>query len=254
MATAFETKTGDAQAAAERAVREDLAACYRLAHHYRMTDLIATHISARLPGEGERILINPFGSLFHEVTASNLVEVTVEGEIRTPGGVINPAGYLIHSAIHAARPDVQCVMHTHTAAGVAVAAQEHGLLPISQQALLVGRRLAYHDYEGVALIEAERETLGRDLADKDVLILRNHGLLTVGRTVAEAFWLMMQTQRACEIQIAALSGGAPVRLLDDRLQDLVHEQTYNWGGQPNGAMDWIALRRDLDRTAPDYRD
>ena len=254
MATAFETKTGDAQAAAERAVREDLAACYRLAHHYRMTDLIATHISARLPGEGERILINPFGSLFHEVTASNLVEVTVEGEIRTPGGVINPAGYLIHSAIHAARPDVQCVMHTHTAAGVAVAAQEHGLLPISQQALLVGRRLAYHDYEGVALIEAERETLRRDLADKDVLILRNHGLLTVGRTVGEAFWLMMQTQRACEIQIAALSGGAPVRLLDDRLQDLVYEQTYNWGGQPNGAMDWIALRRDLDRTAPDYRD
>ncbi|HKY82402.1 MAG TPA: class II aldolase/adducin family protein [Sphingobium sp.] len=254
MATAFETKTGDAQAAAERAVREDLAACYRLAHHYRMTDLIATHISARLPGEDERILINPFGSLFHEVTASNLVEVTIDGDVRTPGGIINPAGYLIHSAIHAARPDVQCVMHTHTAAGVAVAAQEQGLLPISQQALLVTRRLAYHDYEGVALIEAERETLKRDLADKDVLILRNHGLLTVGRTVGEAFWLMMQTQRACEIQIQALSGGAPVRLLDDRLQDLVHEQTYNWGGQPNGAMDWVALRRDLDRTAPDYRD
>lgn len=253
MATAFETQTDDAQAAAEQAVREDLAACYRLAHHYRMTDLIATHISARLPGAEERILINPFGSLFHEVTASNLVEVTVEGEVRTPGGVINPAGYLIHSTVHAARPNVQCVMHTHTAAGVAVSAQEHGLLPISQQALLVGRRLGYHDYEGVALIEAERETLARDLADKDVLILRNHGLLTVGRTVGEAFWLMMQTQRACEIQIAALSGGTPVRLLDDRLQDLVHEQTYNWGGQPNGAMDWVALRRDLDRTAPDYR-
>ncbi|NWK99148.1 class II aldolase [Sphingobium lactosutens] len=254
MATAFETKADDAQAAAERAVREDLAACYRLAHHYRMTDLIATHISARLPGEEERILINPFGSLFHEVTASNLVEVTVDGDVRTSGGVINPAGYLIHSAIHAARPDVQCVMHTHTAAGVAVSAQEHGLLPISQQALVVGRRLAYHDYEGVALIEAERATLKRDLADKDVLILRNHGLLTVGRTVGEAFWLMMQTQRACEIQIAALSGGAPVRLLDERLQQLVHEQTYNYGGQPNGALDWIALRRDLDRTAPDYRD
>ena len=254
MATAFETGASDRQVAAERAVREDLAACYRLAHQHRMTDLIATHISARLPGEGERLLINPFGSLFHEVTASNLVEVTVEGEVRTPGGVINPAGYLIHSTIHAARPDVQCVMHTHTAAGVAVSAQEQGLLPISQQALVVGRRLAYHDYEGVALIEAERETLARDLADKDVLILRNHGLLTVGRTVGEAFWLMMQTQRACEIQIAALSGGTPVRLLDDRLQDLVHEQSYNYGGQPNGTMDWTALRRDLDRTAPDYRD
>ena len=254
MATAFDERTDKISADDERAIREDLAACYRLAHLYRMTDLIATHISARLPGTEERILINPFGSLFHEVTASNLVEVTLEGDVRTPGGVINPAGYLIHSAIHAARPDITCVMHTHTAAGVAVAAQEQGLLPISQQALLVGRRLAYHDYEGVALIEAERETLKRDLADKDVLILRNHGLLTVGRTVGEAFWLMMQTQRACEIQIAALSGGAPVRLLDDRLQDLVHEQTYSWGGQPNGAMDWIALRRELDRTCPDYRD
>ncbi|NWK98743.1 class II aldolase [Sphingobium lactosutens] len=254
MATAFDVHDGSVTAQEERAVREDLAACYRLAHLHKMTDLIATHISARLPGEEERILINPFGSLFHEVTASNLVEVTLEGEVRTEGGVINPAGYLIHSAIHAARPDVTCVMHTHTAAGVAVAAQEHGLLPISQQALLVGRRLAYHDYEGVALIEAERETLRRDLADKDVLILRNHGLLTVGRTVGEAFWLMMQTQRACEIQIAALSGGAPVRLLDDRLQDLVHSQVYNYGGQPNGAMDWVALRRELDRSSPDYRD
>jgi ribulose-5-phosphate 4-epimerase/fuculose-1-phosphate aldolase len=254
MATALDMRADEQTAEAERAIREDLAACYRLAHLHRMTDLIATHISARLPGSEHRILINPFGSLFHEVTASNLVEVTLEGEVRTPGGVINPAGYLIHSAIHAARPDVQCVMHTHTAAGVAVSAQEHGLLPISQQALVVGRRLAYHDYEGVALIEAERETLRRDLADKDVLILRNHGLLTAGRTVGEAFWLMMQTQRACEIQIAALSGGTPLRLLDERLQDLVHAQTYNWGGQPNGALDWIALRRELDRTCPDYRD
>lgn len=254
MATVIDKRVDEDQGAAERAVREDLAACYRLAHLYRMTDLIATHISARLPGPGERILINPFGCLFNEVTASNLVEVTVEGEVRTPGGVINPAGYLIHSTVHAVRPDVECVMHTHTAAGVAVSAQEQGLLPISQQALLVGRRLAYHDYEGVALLEGERETLARDLADKDVLILRNHGLLTAGRTVAEAFWLMVQTQRACEIQIAALSGGSAVRMVDERLQDLVHQQSYNYGGQPNGTLDWIALRRELDRTAPDYRD
>lgn len=254
MATSLQEDAREDFAAQDRAVREDLAACYRLAHLFKMTDLIATHISARLPGPGERILINPFGCLFNEVTASNLVEVTVAGEVRTPGGVINPAGYLIHSTVHAARHDVECVMHTHTAAGVAVSAQEHGLLPISQQALLVGRRLAYHDYEGVALIEAERETLARDLADKDVLILRNHGLLTAGRTVAEAFWLMIQTQRACEIQIAALSGGSPLRMLDDRLQDLVHEQTYGYGGQPNGTLDWIALRRELDRVAPDYRD
>jgi len=238
----------------DRAVREDLAACYRLAHMHRMTDLIATHISARLPGPGERILINPFGCLFNEVTASNLVEVGIDGAVRTPDGQINPAGYLIHSTIHAARPDVQCVMHTHTAAGVAVSAQEHGLLPISQQALVIGRRLAYHDYEGVALVEAERETLARDLADKDVLILRNHGLLTVGATVAEAFWLMVQAQRACEIQIAAMSGGAPLRLVDERIQDLVHQQSYHFGGEPNGTLDWVALRREVARLAPDFAD
>lgn len=240
---------------ADRQVRRDLAACYRLAHHYRMTDGTATHISARLPGPGHRILINPFGALFDEVTASNLVEVNLEGEVLTPGGVINPAGYLIHSAIHTARPDVQCVMHTHTAAGVAVSAQEHGLLPISQQAMVVGRRVAYHDYEGVALLEAERETLARDLADNSVLILRNHGLLTVGRTVAEAFWLMMTTQRACEIQIAALAGGTKLRMLDDSMQDLVasqlHEATL---GRPSGSIDWIAYLRELERVAPDYAD
>lgn len=237
----------------DMAVRRDLAACYRLAHLFRMTDLIATHISARLPGPGERILINPFGALFEEVTASNLVEVTLEGEVIAPRDAeINPAGYLIHSTVHAARPDVGCVMHTHTAAGVAVSAQEGGLLPISQQALVIGRRTAYHDYEGVALVESERETLKRDLADKDVLILRNHGLLTAGATVAEAFWLMMQTQRACEIQIAAQSGGGPLRMVSEEIQDLVHEQTYHYGGQPNGTLDWQALLRKLDREAPGY--
>ncbi len=236
-------------------VRRDLAACYRLAHHYRMTDLIATHISARLPGPGHRILINPFGALFNEVTASNLVEVTLAGEVVTPGGCINPAGYLIHSAIHAARPDVMCVMHTHTAAGVAVSAQEEGLLPISQQALVVSKRLAYHDYEGVALNESERVTLARDLADKSVLVLRNHGLLTAGRSVGEAFWLMMTMQRACEIQVAALAGGAPVRRLSPAIQDLVHHQVVDgFGDQPAGSRDWIALRREVDRIAPDHAD
>ncbi|WP_218042301.1 class II aldolase/adducin family protein [Sphingobium fuliginis] len=244
----------DDLAGAERAVREDLAACYRLAHLYKMTDLIGTHISARLPGPGDRILINQFGCLFNEVTASNLVEVTLDGEVLTPGARINPAGYLIHSTVHAVRHDVVSVMHTHTAAGVAVSAQEHGLLPISQHALLVGKRLAYHDYEGVALLDAERETLARDLGDKEVLILRNHGLLTVGETVGEAFWLMMQTQRACEIQIAALSGGAPLRMLGEDIQELVHQQGYKLDGNPNGTLDWIALRRDLDRVSPDYRD
>ncbi|GAA4810081.1 class II aldolase/adducin family protein [Sphingosinicella ginsenosidimutans] len=236
-------------------VRKELAACYRLAHHYRMTDLIATHISARLPGPGHRILINPFGALFNEVKASNLVEVTLDGEVLTPGGEINPAGYLIHSTIHAARPDVLCVMHTHTAAGVAVSAQEEGLLPISQQALVIGKRVAYHDYEGVALVESERVSLARDLGDKSVLILRNHGLLTAGRTIGEAFWLMMMTQRACEIQIAALAGGVPVRRLSREIQDLVDSQVVEGaGGRPGGALDWIALTREVKRIAPDYAD
>jgi ribulose-5-phosphate 4-epimerase/fuculose-1-phosphate aldolase len=236
-------------------VRRELAACYRLAHHYRMTDLIATHISARLPGPGHRILINPFGALFDEVTASSLVEVKLDGTVLTPGGIINPAGYLIHSTIHAARPDVMCIMHTHTAAGVAVSAQEHGLLPISQQALVVGNRVAYHDYEGVALLEEERRTLVADLGDRSVLILRNHGLLTAGRSVAEAFWLMMTTQRACEIQIAALAGGTPLRMLGQEMQDRVasqiHAATLGKGG---GTIDWIALMREVERIAPDYAD
>ncbi|WP_156681007.1 class II aldolase/adducin family protein [Sphingomonas profundi] len=239
---------------ADREVRRELAACYRLAHHFRMTDLIATHISARLPGPGERILINPFGCLFNEVTASNLVEVDLSGNVNSPGGVINPAGYLIHSAIHSVREDVACVFHTHTAAGVAVSAQEHGLLPISQQALVIGRRLAYHDYEGVALLEQECATLQRDLGEKDVMILRNHGLLTTGRTIGEAFWLMLTAHRACEIQVQALAGGSKVRLLSPEIQDLVHRQVHNYGGKPNGAMDWVALMREVERIAPDYAD
>lgn len=252
--TILSVETAYSLEAQELQVRRELAACYRLIHHFRMSDLIATHISARLPGDEERILINPFGSLFNEVKASNLVAVTLEGEVLTPGGQINPAGYLIHSAIHAARDDVACVLHTHTAAGIAVSCQEHGLLPISQQALVIGKRLAYHDYEGVALRESERESLQRDLADKDVMILRNHGLLTTGRTIGEAFWLMIQAQRACEIQIAALSGGAKVRLLPEDVQQLVHDQTYNYGGMPNGHLDWIALMREVEKIAPDYAD
>lgn len=239
---------------AEWEARRDLAACYRLIHHYRMSDGIATHISVRLSGPGERILINPFGSLFNEVKASNLVAVSLDGEVLTDNGVINPAGYLIHSTIHAARDDVVCVLHTHTTAGVAVSAQEDGLLPISQQAAVIARRLAYHDYEGVALVEEERESLRRDIGDKDVLILRNHGLLTTGRTVGEAFFLMMMAQRACEIQIAAQSGGARLRMISEDVLDLVYEQTYNFGGKINGEIDWVALKREVERIAPDYAD
>lgn len=239
----------------ELAVRRDLAACYRLAHHYRMTDLLATHISARIPGPAERFLINPFGLLFNEVTASNLVEVTMEGEVVAPAGaVINPAGFLIHSAIHAARPDVGCVMHTHTAAGVAVSAQEEGLLPISQHALVFHNRLAYHDYEGVALLEGERARLQADLGSKNAMILRNHGLLTVGRTVGEAFYLMFLLQRACEIQVQALAGGRPIRMVPPEICALVEAQTESFANAAPGEREWIALLREVERVAPDYRD
>lgn len=239
---------------AERRIRQDLAACYRLADRYRMTDGIGTHISARLPGAGHRLLLNPFGLLFEEVTASNLVEVTLDGTVMTPSGIINPAGFMIHAAVHEARPDVMCVMHTHTVAGVAVSIQQHGLLPISQQALMLARRVAYHNYEGIALSPAERATLQRDLADKDVLILRNHGLITAGQTIGEAFWLMLQMQRACEIQIAALAGGSALRQLDDDMCSLVHDQSYRYGGKPNGTRDWAAFRRQVERFAPDFAD
>lgn len=251
----MDAMSGERSAEADQKIRRELAACYRLAHHYRMTDMIATHISARLPGPGHRILINPFGTLFNEVRASTLVEVTLDGQVISEGGVINPAGYMIHSTVHAARPDVVCVMHTHTAAGVAVSAQEEGLLPISQQALVVGPRVAYHDYEGVALTESERVTLRRDLGDKMILVLRNHGLLTVGRTVGEAFWLMMMMQRACEIQIAALAGGRPLRMLDADMQAHVTSQLHAATlGHPGGELDWIAMMREVERIAPDYAD
>lgn len=238
-----------------RTIRRELAACYRLANHYRMSDLIATHISARLPGADERILINPFGSMFSEITASSLVEVTLDGDVVTPDAVINPAGYLIHSTVHRARPDAVCVMHTHTVAGVAVSAQEDGLLPISQQALVIGDRVAYHDYEGVALTDGERVTLARDLGHKNVLILRNHGLLTVGRTVGEAFWLMMMANRACEIQVAAMAGGARLRMLGPEMQALVSSQLLAATlGRPGGEWDWIGLMREVERIAPGYDD
>ncbi len=240
--------------AAQKA-RHDLAACYRLAHHYRMTDLLATHISARIEGPGERILINPFGKLFDEVTASNLVEVTLDGAVVEPAnGVINPAGYLIHSAVHAARPNVMCVMHTHTPNGVAVSCQEDGLLPISQGALIFEGRLSYHDYEGVALLDEERGRLQADLGGASAMILRNHGLLTVGRSVGEAFFLMLMLERACDVQIRAQSGGAALRVPPQEIRTLVKDQTERFANAGMGEREWVALLREVERIAPDYRD
>src|SRR5215212_6778789 len=200
--------------AEEWEARVNLAACYRLAAYFRMTDLIYTHISARVPGPEHHFLINAFGLLWDEISASTLVKVTLDGDIvdDPTGNGINRAGYVIHSAVHRARSDIECVMHTHTAAGIAVSAQEDGLLPLSQHAMRFTGNLAYHDYEGLALELDEQARLTQDLGAHKVMILRNHGLLACGESVAEAFDLMYYLERACQSQINAMAGGAKLRV------------------------------------------
>jgi len=204
----------DRVSAEEWETRVNLAACYRLASHFRMTDLIYTHISARVPGPDHHFLINAFGLLWDEITASTLVKVTLDGDIvdDPTGNGINRAGYVIHSAVHRARADVECVMHTHTQAGIAVSAQDQGLLPISQHAMRFTGAIGYHDYEGLALDLDEQARLVRDLGERKAMILRNHGLLTCAESIAEAFDLMYYLERACQTQIGAMAGGAKLRM------------------------------------------
>ncbi len=241
--------------AEEWQVRIDLAAAYRLVALYGWDDLIFTHISARVPGPEEHFLINPYGLLFEEITASSLVKIDLHGEkvIDSPHPV-NPAGFVIHSAIHEARDDVGCVLHTHTRAGVAVAAQKDGLLPISQQSIFPLASIAYHDYEGVALNEEEKPRLVSDLGSADSLILRNHGLLTCGQTVADAFLAMYVLETACQIQIAAQSGGAELTRVDDRILAGARAQVKQATKGMGAALAWPGLLRKLDRRNPGYRD
>jgi len=222
--------------------------------HYRMTDLIYTHISARVPGRSPRFLINPYGLMFEEITASNLVTVTLNGAIvDDPTGLgINPAGFVIHSAIHRARHDVGCVIHTHTAAGLAVAAQKHGLLPLTQHAMRFTDRIAYHDYEGVALELPEQRRLVRDLGQRNVMILRNHGLLACGATVAEAFDLIYYLERACQAQIGAMAGGVALSIPKPAVARKVARQFARPGRTAPGSA-WTALLRLLDRIDPSYK-
>ncbi|MDQ1708468.1 MAG: hypothetical protein QOJ88_1679, partial [Pyrinomonadaceae bacterium] len=195
-----QTSVNEAIPEQEWQVRVDLAAAYRLVAHYGWDDLIFTHLSARVPGPDHHFLINPYGMMFDEITASSLVKINLQGEIVAPSPhFINPAGFTIHSAVHAARADALCVMHLHTDYGIAVSAQAQGLLPISQQSLFALSSLAYHEYEGLALNQDEKARLVADLGDKSNMILRNHGLLTVGRTAAEAFLAMYMLERACRI-------------------------------------------------------
>lgn len=239
---------------AERQLRIDLAACYRLVAAYGWDDLIFTHISARIPGPEHHFLINPYGMMFSEITASSLVKVDLEGrKLDDSPFYINPAGFMIHSAVHAAREDAACVLHVHSVNGVAVSAQEEGLLPLSQHSIFVLASLAYHDYEGVALEEDEKPRLVRDLGAKRFLMLRNHGLLTVGRSVAEAFVAMYFFEAACMMQVRALSGGVAVRRIGKRILEGAERQWDTVTRGAGGGLAWPALMRKLDSANPGYR-
>src|SRR5690554_523512 len=239
---------------AEWQVRVDLAACYRLVAHYGWDDLIFTHLSARVPGPEHHFLINPYGRLFDEITASSLVKVDQDGNVVDPGeeSRVNPAGFTIHSAVHMAREDAGAVMHLHAPAGVAVASQEEGLLPLSQTAMLVRGHISWHEYEGVALNLDERERLIRDLGDKNVMLLRNHGTLTLGKTVAEAFVMHYFLMKACEIQVHTLAGGSKPHYPSQEAIDTTYQQSQDL---PQIApLCWQALIRMLDRQDPSYKD
>ena len=237
----------------EAELRIELAAAYRLTALFGMDDTIYTHITARLPGADHEFLINPYGMGFDEVTASSLVKIDTEGRKLTDSPwPVNPAGFVIHSAVHMAREDACCVVHTHTHAGMAVAATQRGLLPISQFALEFHARLGYHDYEGIAHDLAERMRLVRDLGSHNAMILRNHGLLTVGRSVAEAFYLMFYLEQACRVQVTAQSTGDALRLVGSNLAEHTAQQCEM--PVAKGDRLWQAMRRKLDRIDPSYRD
>ena len=234
-------------------LRCDLAAAYRLVALHGWSDLVFTHLSARLPGPEHNFLINPYGLLFDEITASSLVRVDGQGnKLQDSPFPVNPAGFTIHSAVHEVRDDAQCVMHVHTRAGVAVSAQQCGVLPISQQSTFVLASLAYHDYEGVAFRADEKPRLQADLGDRNFLCLRNHGLLTVGRSVADAFLAMYTFENACQIQISAQAGGALIEVDPAIVAGTAQAMKVQTGGL-GGAFVWPAMLRRLERIDPGYR-
>ncbi|WP_299579636.1 class II aldolase/adducin family protein [uncultured Microbulbifer sp.] len=235
-------------------LRVDLAAAYRLIAHYGWDDTIFTHLSVRIPGPEAHFLINPFGLFFEEITASSLVKINRDGEkVDENSGMVNPAGFTIHSAIHEAREDAHCVMHTHTTAGVAVSAHAEGLLPISQQSLFPLSSIAYHDYEGIAVREDEKARLVSDLGPANYMILRNHGLLTCAPTVADTFLAMFILQRACEIQVSALAGNPPLTPVPQGIVDKIVSEGDMVTGNQGGLLVWPGLLRKLDRSDSSYR-
>lgn len=239
---------------AEQKARVNLAACYRLTALYGWDDLVFTHISVRVPDAPDQFLINPYGLMFEEITASGLLKVDHHGrKVSNSPHHANPAGFNIHSTVHEARPDVNCVLHIHTTQGVAVSAQEGGLLPISQQAIFPLASMSYHDYEGVALTEEERPRLARDLGNAAFMILRNHGLLVCAGSVPDAFLLMYTLQKACEVQIQAQAGGKLIQVpqkIVDGARMMAEKSLLDMGGM----LAWPGLLRKLDRIDPSYRD
>ncbi len=252
---ASQTSIRSTVSGAEWELRVALAAAYRLVAHFKWDDLVFTHISARIPGPEHHFLINPYGMLFDEITASSLVKVDLAGrKVMDSPYDINPAGFVIHSAIHAARDDAKCVLHVHSVNGIAVSAQKQGVLPISQQSIFVLSSLGYHDYEGVALRDDEKPRLVRDLGDKNFLMLRNHGLLTVADSVADAFLAMYLFETTCTIQVRAQAGGGELVSVDPRIIEGAQQQAKGATRGAGGALLWPGLIRRLDRLDPSYRD
>lgn len=247
---------------AEWQARVDLAACYRLVDLYRMSDMMANHVSSHVPGEPGAFLINPYGMMYEEITASSLIKVNLAGEILAKpdfsamgDGIdygINRAGYVIHSAIHEARPEVACVIHTHSWASMAVSSLECGLLPITQTAMRF-LKVGYHDYMGVVLDDGEKASLIEDLGHGEALILRNHGALTVGRTVGEAFNWMHRLELACHSQLAAMACNSPLRPVPQPVLEETWNNYQRGTRRPYGLMEWPALLRKLDRLDPSYK-
>jgi ribulose-5-phosphate 4-epimerase/fuculose-1-phosphate aldolase len=239
--------------AEEWQLRTDLAALYRLVAAYGWSDLIFTHISARLPGPEHHFLINPYGMMFDEITASSLVKVDQQcNKLLDSPFPVNPAGFVIHSAVHEARDDVQCVIHTHTRAGVAVSAQKCGVLPISQQSTFVLASLAYHEYEGVAFRDEEKPRLQADMGQANFLMLRNHGLLVAGKSIPDAFLSMYTFETTCQIQIAAQAGGDLTQVNPQIVKGVAEAMRVQTGGL-GGAFAWPALIRKLDRMDESYK-
>jgi len=260
--TQFETRAADEIASLEGKVsaeewrlRVDLAATYRLVAMYGWDDMIFTHISARIPGPEHHFLINPYGLLFEEITASSLVKIDVDGnKVQDSPYPVNPAGFTIHSALHMGRDDARCIIHLHTLDGIAVSAQAEGLLPLDQHAMMVCEDIAYHDYEGIALDLDERERLVKDLGgEKHLMLLRNHGTLALGRTCADAFVRIYFLERACSMQVRALAGGAKPNWPNQGVPEKTANQAAMAFDGWLGAMAWPALLRKLDRADSNYR-